>query len=246
MNFAGCGILLDIEGTTSSVRYVFDVMFPYVRWHLHPFLSAHWLDDEVVAAARLMALDAGHTDLAQLCPAPDRQTRQRALEMHVIELMDQDAKATGLKELQGIIWRDGFTRGELRAHVYADVPPALHRWHECGLQLGIYSSGSITAQKLFFGHTEAGDLLPLLLRHYDTTIGAKRDPLSYRRIVADIGDPPENLLFISDIVAELDAAREAGLQTALCLRPENSPVAAGHGHSVIESFEEVCATWKAI
>jgi enolase-phosphatase E1 len=153
--------------------------------------------------------------------------------------MDGDVKATGLKHLQGLIWESGFNSGELQAHVYDDVPPALRAWKQQGLDIRIYSSGSIQAQKLFFGHTVAGNLLPLVSGHYDTTTGPKKEAASYQQIARDMGMPPQEILFISDVVAELDAARTAGMQTALALRPGNAAISAGHDHSQIRSFAEV-------
>lgn len=153
--------------------------------------------------------------------------------------MDADVKATGLKQLQGMIWENGFHSRELLAHVYEDVPPALVRWNAAGKDVRIYSSGSIQAQKLFFGHTSVGNLLPHFRGHYDTTIGSKREALSYSRISEAIGIAPNEILFVSDIVAELDAARTAGFQTRLAMRPGNAVQPAGHGHIEIRSFAEI-------
>ena len=152
--------------------------------------------------------------------------------------MDGDVKATGLKELQGLIWQEGYAAGRLKSHVYPDVPPALRRWAERGLDLRVYSSGSVGAQKVFFAHTEAGDLLGLFRGHYDTTTGPKREAESYRRIAADMKMPPSAVLFLSDVPRELDAAREAGMRTALVVRPGNVPAAAGHGRPVVTDFGE--------
>jgi len=153
--------------------------------------------------------------------------------------MDGDVKATGLKQLQGLIWEAGFTSGELKAHVYDDVPPALSAWNQAGLDLRVYSSGSVQAQKLFFGHTIAGNLLPLFRGHYDTTTGPKKQSSSYTAIAAAFALPPQEILFLSDVPAELEAAKEAGLQTALVLRPGNAAVKPGHGHQEIGSFAEI-------
>ena len=236
LKFSGPAILLDIEGTTSSVSFVYDVMFPFARRELEPYLREHWGTDDLAAAAELIARDAGHDSLAVW--AGDGDARE-LVQDEVIRLMDGDIKVTGLKQLQGLIWRSGFESGEMQAHVYEDVPPALAIWKEAGLDVRIYSSGSIAAQKLFFGHTIAGDLLHHFRGHYDTTIGAKKDAASYREIAAAFGLPGKDILFISDVVAELDAAREGGLATALSLRPGNAEVAAGHGYDEITSFEEI-------
>ena len=160
------------------------------------------------------------------------------VQAEAIRLMDADVKATGLKELQGLIWQEGYAAGQLRSHVYPDVPSALRRWSEAGLDLRIFSSGSIAAQKVFFAHTEAGDLLSLFRGHYDTTSGPKREADSYRRIAADMKMPPSAILFLSDVTQELDAATAAGMRTALVVRPGNAP-AAGHRHPVVTDFGEI-------
>ncbi|HZL90702.1 MAG TPA: acireductone synthase [Pirellulaceae bacterium] len=228
--FRGRGILLDIEGTTSSVSFVYDVMFPFVRRELDRYLDAHWGQPALAAACRQIARDASHDNRAA-----DRSW----IRGEVLRLMDGDVKATGLKQLQGLIWEDGFKSGEMKAHVYDDVPPALRDWHARGIDIRIYSSGSIQAQKLFFGHTIAGNLLPLLSGHYDTTTGPKKEAESYRTIAADFGLAPSDILFLSDVPAELDAARTAGMQTALVLRPGNAAVPGGHGHAEIAGFADL-------
>ena len=157
----------------------------------------------------------------------------------MLGLMDQDSKTPALKELQGHIWEDGYNTGELVGVVFDDVKPALERWQRQGIAVGIFSSGSVLAQKLLFGHSSAGDLTPLLRWHFDTSVGAKTNPESYRRIAASMGESTEAVLFVSDIVAELDAARTAGMQTALSIRAGNTAVGSGHGHRSISSFEEL-------
>ncbi len=233
------GILLDIEGTTSSISFVYDVMFPFARRELAGFLASRWTDADVQAACEHIARDAGHDSLAVWAAKTTHVEIQSTVIAEVERLMDQDVKATGLKQLQGLIWQLGFESGELRAHVYDDVPAALSSWHQAGCDLRIYSSGSVTAQELFFAHTTAGDLLPLFRGHYDTTTGPKREPASYHAITLDFRFPAEDILFISDIPAELDAARAAGLETRLCCRPENPPVEDDHGHRRITSFAQL-------
>lgn len=241
IEFAGRVILLDIEGTTSSVRFVYDEMFPYVRRELAEFLDHHFGDEKVLAAARQIATDGGKSSLQELTGAGDLKTEaaQQRLVAEVIRQMDADLKATGLKELQGHVWEAGFRSGELLAHVYDDVPGCLRKWKAAGKELRIYSSGSIQAQQLFFGHTIAGNLLPLLSGHYDTTIGSKRESTSYGNIVTDIGCPAGDVLFLSDITAELDAAKIAGLQTGLLLRPGNASQSNEQKHPAIKSFDEI-------
>lgn len=243
IEFGGRGLLLDIEGTTSSVRFVYDVMFPFVRRELSDYLAGHWPSLELDRVRELLAVDAGAASFADWCQSQgiDPGHEPAAFDLvrrEVVRLMDGDVKATGLKLLQGQIWQAGFESGELRAHVYDDVPPALAAWQAAGCDLRIYSSGSADAQRLFFGHTECGNLLGHFSGHYDTTVGPKREASSYERIAADFGLPAGEILFLSDVVAELDAARQAGLQTGLCRRPENAPVAP-HTHSEITSFAEI-------
>jgi enolase-phosphatase E1 len=246
MHFSGRGILLDIEGTTSSVSFVYDVMFPYVRKHLTFEVFANWLEPEYLAAFDAIARDAGHESLDAWLKTQKltRENPLRAADVvckEVLRLMDADVKATGLKQLQGLIWQGGFESGELKAHVYDDVPPALTAWNAAGKDVRIYSSGSVQAQKLFFGHTIAGDLLPEFRGHYDTTTGPKKEAASYQKIAADFKLPTSEVLFLSDIGAELDAARVAGLKTALVVRLGNATgqTSAGEPHESIENFAQV-------
>lgn len=230
INFTGRAILLDVEGTTSAVAYVYDVMFPFARRGLASYLDANWDSPALSGVREQVAKD---TECAEV------QTDREAFQREITRLMDADVKATGLKQLQGLIWEAGFKSGELVAHVFDDVPPALDQWRAAELDLRIYSSGSVHAQKLFFGHTTAGDLLPQFTGHYDTQIGGKREAESYQRIAHDWGAKPEDILFLSDVVAELDAAREAGMQTGLCVRPGNAEVDAGHGHAELQTFADI-------
>jgi enolase-phosphatase E1 len=236
LHFAGRALLLDIEGTTSSVSFVFDVLVPYARQELDEFLQRRWHDPLLEPVKAQFARDARAPSFADWVGAADPQVR---LADEARRLMDADVKATGLKDLQGLLWEEGYRAGRLRSHVYPDVPPALRTWAGQGLDLRIYSSGSVMAQKVFFAHTIAGDLLGLFRGHYDTTTGPKRAPDSYRRIVADLGLPPGEVLFLSDVAAELDAAATVGLHTGLVVRPGNAPVPAGTGHPELKEFGEV-------
>ncbi len=232
--FDGGGILLDVEGTTSSISFVYDVLFEHAKRQVGHFLAAHRDDSDVLELAAAVTAAAG----APLAPAAIAGDPTRAA-LAAIELMNRDVKETALKSLQGMIWRAGFESGEIVAHVFDDVPPALSRWADSGLDVRIYSSGSIEAQKLFFGHTAAGDLTPLLRGHYDTTTGPKRERASYERIAADMGLEPRTILFVSDVGAELDAARAAGMATALAVRPGNREPGGVFAHQPIDSFAEI-------
>ena len=240
LTFSGRGILLDIEGTTSSVSFVYDVMFAFVRRELESFLRANWGSPPLSAACETIARDAGKSSFsAWSAHCHDDDSRQALVRDEVLRLMDGDVKATGLKQLQGLIWQAGFASGELQSHVYDDVLPALSAWNVAGLDVRIFSSGSAQAQRLFFGHTIVGDLLARFRGHYDTTIGSKKEAASYTKIAGEFGLSPSDLLFISDVSAELDAARSAGLRTALCERPGNAEVPPGHGHPAITNFAEI-------
>jgi enolase-phosphatase E1 len=211
-------ILTDIEGTTSSISFVKDVLFPYARAHLPAWVAAHGDEPET---ARWLAATATEAGLS----GDDRDGIVAALQRWI----DEDRKITPLKALQGLIWADGYAGGAYRAHLYPEVAARLQGWKQQGLDLYVYSSGSVAAQKLFFGYSEAGDLTPLFSGYFDTEIGGKREQASYERIAAAIGVPAEQILFLSDIVEELDAARAAGLATTwLCRPPLQCPADAAH------------------
>jgi enolase-phosphatase E1 len=224
IEFHGQLILLDIEGTVSPLAFVHDVMFPYARQRAAAYLATHW-GAELVAQ---LACDAGVVAFATPAEA----------ETAVLRLMDADAKVTGLKRLQGLIWEEGFRKGELRSRIFDDVPYALSGWCRKGREIRIYSSGSVHAQKLFFAHTKRGDLNTHFSGYYDTTTGSKREAASYTAIAADCGLPTEQILFVSDHVDELNAARSAGMITALALRPGNPP-APPHDHPALHSFSDI-------
>jgi enolase-phosphatase E1 len=211
-------ILTDIEGTTSSISFVKDVLFPYAREHLPAFVAAHGDDEEVRRWLDATAQEAG-------IDAADRDAVVATLRQWI----DEDRKATPLKALQGMIWRDGYASGAYRAHLYPEVADRLRAWKDRGLPLYVYSSGSVAAQRLFFRYSEAGDLSVLFDGHFDTEVGGKREAASYTRISAAIGVAARDILFLSDIVEELDAARSAGLQTVwLCRPPLKCPEESAH------------------
>ena len=221
-------ILTDIEGTTSSISFVKDVLFPYARRALPGFVKAH--GDE--PAVRKW-LDAVAAENGGVC-------RDEMIVEVLQGWIDQDRKHTALKALQGMIWANGYGNADFTAHVYPDAVPALRAWHADDLSLHVYSSGSVPAQRLFFGHSDAGDLTGLFSSWFDTEVGGKREAESYRRIAAAIGHSAGEILFLSDVVEELDAAREAGLDTVLVDRIEDYPQPrtgdAANGHRRVESF----------
>lgn len=220
------------------------MMFPYVREHLDTFLAEHWGEPDLQECLAVLLSEYGEHQgdgnwLGEFDSTVTPQDLQAAHSKNVNRLMDSDIKAPGLKKLQGMIWESGFNSGAMVAHLYDDVEPAIKRWHDAGLDLRIYSSGSIQAQKLFFGHTVKGDLLPYLNRHYDRSYGPKHDRTSYQMIASDYGLPANRVLFVSDVVAELDAANEARMQVALSVRPGNKPFENPFGYPVIESFDQL-------
>jgi len=225
-------ILTDIEGTTSSISFVRDVLFPYARDALPDFVREHGHDPRVRHWLDVVAVENGG-----LC--------QDAMIAETLQgWIDQDRKHTALKALQGLIWEAGYREGDFTAPLYPDVAPALRAWHAAGHGLAVYSSGSVPAQKLLFSHTDAGDLVPLFRDFFDTEIGHKRDADSYRLIADRLDRSPGDILFLSDVVAELDAAREAGMRTVLLDRIEDYPQPritddATHGHARAEAFSQV-------
>lgn len=218
-------IVTDIEGTTSSIDFVHQTLFPYAKARLRAFLKVqggndavqHALDEVEQAVGRDLSIDEAADMLEQW--------------------MAEDRKLTPLKTLQGLVWRLGYEAGELKGHVYADTPQALRRWHADGKRLYVYSSGSVEAQRLIFAHTEYGDLTSLFSGYFDTRIGGKREAASYGQILQALALPGEQVLFLSDIGEELDAARAAGMLTCQLLRDEKARPAAAHPQA--RDFSEV-------
>jgi enolase-phosphatase E1 len=224
-------ILTDIEGTTSSISFVKDVLFPYARRALPGFVREHGQEPEV-----RRWLDVVATEHGAVCS-----------DEVIVEILqgwiDEDRKHTALKALQGLIWSDGYRGADFTAHIYPDAAAALRDWHAASLPLAVYSSGSVPAQKLFFGHTDAGDLTGLFEGWFDTEVGHKREAGSYTEIARRLGRLPEDILFLSDVVEELDAAREAGLRTVLVDRLDDYPQPrlgdAANGHARVERFDQI-------
>ncbi len=210
-------VVTDIEGTTTRIAFVHDSLFPYAKARLADFLAARGDDPDVAACiAEVMRL------------APDATPVQTLLGW-----IEADAKVTPLKTLQGLIWAEGYARGDLRSEVFPDVLPALRAWRGAGVRLYVYSSGSEAAQKQLFSHLPEGDVTVLFSGFFDTTIGAKRESGSYRTIATAIGLPAADLLFLSDVGAELDAAAASGWRTCQLVRPEDgTKPAAGHAWAV--------------
>lgn len=217
-------ILTDIEGTTSSISFVKDVLFPYARERMPDFVARHVEEPDVREALEGVSREVGQ-------PLDDDEAVTQ-----LVRWIDEDRKITPLKALQGMIWEAGYRSGDFHGHVYPDAVEHLRAWHARGLALYVYSSGSVYAQKLLFSHTQHGDMTPLFSDYFDTRIGAKVDAGSYRAIAAHIGLPPDRILFLSDITAELDAARVAGLRTTQLLR---EPGAQTSDHQPAASFDAI-------
>jgi enolase-phosphatase E1 len=230
-------IILDIEGTTTPISFVYDVLFPFARFHLSEYV-AHQIGsgelDEDVAMLRSEYARETDSSLPSWDPA-----ELEGLTNYVNWLMDRDRKSTGLKSLQGKIWEQGYRDGSLRSQVFPDVPTALRRWKQAGLKIAIFSSGSILAQKLLFAHTDAGNLTEFIDDYFDTTVGPKTSADSYRRIVNALDESNSRAVFVSDVLKELDAAHEAELKTLFCVRPGNNPQPMPHNHPIIRSFDEI-------
>lgn len=229
-------ILLDIEGTTTPLDFVHKILFPYARAHLREFLKRNWSAPDVCADIELLSKENLADIRDQIQPPPmQRPDDQESAVAYVTWLMDRDRKSTPLKSIQGKIWRAGYTNGELQSQVFEDVPIAFKRWHEQGRTIAIFSSGSVLAQQLLFSHTGAGDLTRYISFYFDTTIGSKTDSANYVNIAREMHRNPSDIVFISDVTRELDAASDAGFSVLLSIRPGNYPQPANN-YEIVSDF----------
>jgi enolase-phosphatase E1 len=219
-------VLTDIEGTTSSLSFVKDVLFPYARARMAGFVQEQAREPRVAALLDAVRREAGNPDLSQ-----------EDVIGQLVTWIDEDRKITPLKALQGMIWERGYRDGDLHGHIHADAEQALRGWRARGVGLYVYSSGSVQAQKLLFAHTGFGDLTPLFDGYFDTTVGGKRESASYRAIAEEIGIPPGEILFLSDSEGELDAAAAAGYRTVWLVR-EGKPDGQA-AHPQVRDFSEL-------
>lgn len=226
-------VLTDIEGTTTSISFVYDVLFPYAEARLEEYCSNPEPGPELAGAVERLRSEY-QDEVRKGAPLPDFGNGAP----YARHLMSQDRKSTGLKALQGLIWDEGYRSGALRSHVFPDVPGALAAWRDAGTRLRVFSSGSVRAQQLLFGHTEHGDLSGLFEGFHDTTTGPKQEAASYQAIAEAFALRPEVILFLSDVRGELDAAAAAGMRTGLLVRPGNRPADPGP-HTVHTSFEDL-------
>lgn len=247
---APCAIVTDIEGTTSSIAFVKEVLFPFAREHLPAFVTARAGEPEVARildetraivsmgprAAPGVAKE-GSAPVEAVRPGEGRLSTEEVIDV-LLQWIDEDRKVTPLKTLQGLLWADGYATGTLKGHVYEDAVKGLRDWHAAGHAMYVFSSGSVAAQKLLFGHTTHGDLTPLFQGYFDTTTGPKLVAASYLAIAAAIGRPPGEVLFLSDHTGELDAAVAAGMRV-ICLDRGEAVIPEGTPHRRVRSFAEI-------
>ncbi|KAK9688892.1 hypothetical protein RND81_09G019200 [Saponaria officinalis] len=240
-------IVLDIEGTTTPISFVTDILFPYARDNVGRHLSSTYETPETQDDIKLLRaqvqedLEAG---VAGAVPIPSENEGKEevvaALVANVAAMIKADRKITALKQLQGHIWRTGFQNNEIEGVVFDDVPEALERWHASGIKVYIYSSGSRLAQRLIFGNTKFGDLRKYLSGFFDTYVGNKRETRSYVEISQSLGvDNPSQILFVTDVYQEATAAKAAGLEVIISVRPGNGPLPDNHGFKIVNSFAEI-------
>ena len=224
--FAYQAILTDIEGTTTSIAFVRDVLFPYAKEHVSDYVEMNQSDP---ALCRIIE------EVKEMALPPDATLSEVVGTLRL--WMDEDRKITPLKSLQGMMWKDGYERGQFLGHVYQDASDQLAQWKKEGLSLYVYSSGSVPAQKLLFAHSNCGDLTPLFSGYFDTKVGGKKEVLSYLAIANELGLDPKDVLFLSDTLEELNAARATGMGTVLLCR-EGAPPADSH-HAAVQNFHQI-------
>lgn len=235
-------ILLDIEGTTTPIDFVYKTLFPYARRYVESFLREHFRDPEIQSLAAELRAQHERDDNDGLKPplwnAKTDELQLQSSLAYVHWLIDRDSKCTSLKVLQGKIWRQGYERGDLHGELYPDVPPAFARWKRQGREICVYSSGSVLAQQLLFRSTAVGDLTKYISGFFDTRVGPKTESDSYRRIAESLGRPTNEVLFVSDAIKEVEAARLVSVQAVLCVR---DAVAADSSSDtrIIRTFDEI-------
>jgi enolase-phosphatase E1 len=233
-------VLLDIEGTTTPIAFVHETLFTFARERLDRYLASHWADSALQEAVRKLANErAAESGAAPEWKIETADELRASAAAYVRWLMDGDRKSPGLKELQGLIWEDGYRDGHLRGVVWEDVPDALKRWRHAGLRIAIYSSGSELAQRRLFESTAQGDLTPMISAFFDTRVGGKLSPDSYDRIAKALEVAPGEMCFVSDVAGELAAAATAGCRVVLSARPGNPPQSGVEAFPMVTSFEQI-------
>jgi enolase-phosphatase E1 len=231
-------ILLDIEGTTTPISFVYETLFPYARAHLKQFLE-EYADDEDVHRDLDLLIKENREEKSVDTPMISEARSLLQVQSYLVWLMGNDRKSTALKAVQGKIWKTGYTSGQLKSTIFTDVPTAFERWHNEERRVAIYSSGSVLAQEMLFRYTNQGDLTRWIETYFDTATGAKIESESYSRIIQKLGVEAKETLFLSDSSAELDAAASAGLDVRLAIRPGNRPVPPSVRHPQVLSFDEL-------
>ncbi len=234
-------VLLDIEGTTTPISFVHDILFPFARDHARDYLIQNSrvpeVQEDIAALSREHAVDQ---EKGEQPPQIDAVSSSiEAIVVYVNWLIKRDRKSPGLKSLQGKIWERGYRDGILKAPLFDEVVPNLKRLRAKGIRIAIFSSGSVLAQKLLFAHTDSGDHTDLIEHYFDTSVGSKVSSSSYGEIARQLELSPEEVVFVSDVAIELAAARAAGMSTLLCLRPGNQPQSAPEQFQAIQSFSEI-------
>ncbi len=230
-------ILLDIEGTTTPIDFVHKTLFPFAKEKIGEFVRENF--SEIATEISQLKIEYKSDFANQIYGRKFDETSPESVANYLKFLIEVDRKSTPLKSLQGKIWQKGYESGELKGEVFPDVPKAFERWKAEGKTIAIFSSGSVLAQKLIFGYSTHGDLTTFISNYFDTNIGAKRESESYKKIAAELGFPPVEILFVSDIVEELDAARTAEMQTALSIREGNASFENSNKHKAIDNFDKI-------
>ena len=227
-------VLLDIEGTTTPIEFVHETLFPYAKERIGKYVEMHFgaLSNEIAQLVDESSHDGGYT-------IPLDPTEPGSVSHYLEHLIDRDRKSTPLKSIQGQLWMEGYESGELTSVVFPDVPPAFERWRKEGKIVAIYSSGSVLAQQLLFRHTDHGDLTPFISEYFDTATGAKREPESYSKIAISLGFAPAEIVFVSDVPGELASAADAGMSTALVVRPGNASIEHADGFRSVSTFDQL-------
>ena len=220
-------VLCDIEGTTTSITFAHQVLFPLSYERIEEFLRIHAesLHGEILLVKR------------QIGRPPEQINLEEVIDT-LKTWIKTDKKETALKSIQGKIWKEAFESGQIKGHVYPDVPEQLKSWTQQGIKIAIFSSGSVEAQKLIYRYSEVGDLTPFIWAYFDTSTGPKKDAGSYRLIAQELGVSASEILFLSDVVAELDAARSAGMKTVLIVREDTAPPTV-NAHQTATNFREI-------
>lgn len=230
-------ILLDIEGTTTPIDFVHKTLFPYAKAKIGEFVAANF--DEINAEIAQLKAEYRKDFTEQIYGRSFKEDAPESVVNYLKFLIDIDRKSTPLKSLQGKIWQKGYESGDLKSEIFDDVPRAFEKWKDEDIAIAIFSSGSVLAQKLIFAYSNFGDLTHFISNYFDTNIGGKKESESYKKIAENLKLKADELLFVSDVPAELDTARKAGMQTALVVRKGNEPIKEDTTHRIIESFDDL-------